>query len=69
MQNVDKNFYDTLKILNASKINYCCTNGTMLGLQRDGDLIPWDRDIDIMINAKSFELSNLIRSMKKKGFI
>ena len=68
MQNIDKNFYDTLKILNVNEINYCCTNGTMLGLQRDGDLIPWDRDIDIMINAKSFELSNLIRSMKKKGF-
>jgi len=67
-QKIDKNFYDTLKVLNNSNIYYCCANGTMLGLFRDGNLIPWDKDIDIMILAKPAEYSSLIKSMKTQGF-
>ena len=63
-QKIDKNFYDTLKVLNNSNIYYCCANGTMLGLFRDGNLLPWDKDIDIVILAKPAEYSNLIKSMK-----
>ena len=67
---IDKNFYDTLNILNNLKnINYCCTQGTMLGLFRDGELLPWDGDIDIIILSQKNGYEELINSMKAKGFI
>ena len=69
IKKIDKNFYDTLKILNNMNISYCCANGTMLGLLRDGDLIPWDKDVDISIFAKPAEYSNLIKLMNTNGFI
>tara|TARA_B110000503_G_scaffold133156_1_gene210218 strand:- start:1004 stop:1762 length:759 start_codon:yes stop_codon:yes gene_type:complete len=65
---MDKNFYDTLQVLNNLKIRYYCICGTMLGLHRDGDLIPWDKDIDIAIFANSTEYSILIDTMRSKGF-
>lgn len=68
-QKIDKNFYDTLKILNSSRnIYYCCTQGTMLGLLRDGELLPWDKDIDIIISTKKSGYEELINLMKSKGF-
>jgi hypothetical protein len=68
-QKIDKNFYDTLKILNSSKnIYYCCTQGTMLGLLRDGDLLPWDTDIDIIISTNKIGYEELINLMKSNGF-
>ena len=65
---IDKNFYDTIKILNNLKIKYFCTCGTMLGLYRDNDLIEWDEDIDIAIFAKPNEYNALISTMKDHGF-
>ena len=65
---VDKNFYDTLKILKNLKLNFCCSCGTMLGLYRDGDLIPWDEDIDIIFSASPEQYCALINAMKMKGF-
>lgn len=66
---IDKNFYDTLNIVNKLKIRYYCICGTMLGLYRNGDLIPWDTDIDMVIVAKPDEYSLLINAMREKGFL
>lgn len=36
-------------ILEADSVPYFLTAGTALGAVREGDLIPWDRDVDILI--------------------
>lgn len=65
---MDKNLYDTLQILNDLRIKYFCTCGTMLGLYRDGDVIPWDKDIDIAVFLNSKDYHSVFSSMKNKGF-
>jgi phosphorylcholine metabolism protein LicD len=50
----------TIDILNDNGIKYWLEAGTLLGVIRDGDLIPWDYDADIGIpedmSAKLLEL-------------
>ncbi|WP_412972744.1 LicD family protein [Glaciecola sp. MF2-115] len=38
-------------ILNKTNIRYYVDAGTLLGIVRDGDLIPWDDDLDIALHA------------------
>ena len=45
----------TIDILNDNNIKYWLEAGTLLGVIRDGDLIPWDYDADIGIYADSIE--------------
>lgn len=40
----------------------------MLGLLRNGELLPWDRDIDIVILTKTNGYKELMNLMKAKGF-
>ena len=44
-----KMLLDTIDILNDNGIKYWLEAGTLLGVIRDGDLIPWDYDADIGI--------------------
>jgi len=43
----------TIDILNEKGFKYWLEAGTLLGIFRDGDLIPWDYDADIGIPADS----------------
>jgi len=43
----------TIDILNEKKFKYWLEAGTLLGIMRDGDLIPWDYDADLGIPADS----------------
>ena len=50
----------TIDILNQKRIKYWLDAGTLLGIIRDGDLIPWDYDADLGILADSAaEIMNL----------
>jgi hypothetical protein len=42
---------DTVDILNEAALPYTLDAGTLLGLVRDSDLIPWDNDVDLMLPA------------------
>lgn len=44
--------FDTVALLDEHKIIYHLEGGTLLGLVRDGDLLPWDHDLDISILGK-----------------
>lgn len=46
---VDKNFEEVIEILKLNKINYWLCHGTLLGIIRDNNLIPWDHDVDIAV--------------------
>ena len=43
----------TIDILNEKGFKYWLEAGTLLGIMRDGDLIPWDYDADLGIPADS----------------
>ena len=37
------------------KIPYIIGCGSLLGQYRDGDIIPWDEDVDVLVDIKMFE--------------
>ncbi len=42
---------DTAEIMNSGGVTYFLDAGALLGLVRDGDLIPWDDDVDLLMPA------------------
>jgi hypothetical protein len=56
-------------ILKKYKIDYVVDSGTLLGLIRDGELIKWDKDIDISVFDKDInKLDNVVKEAKVKGY-
>ena len=41
-----------VRVLDEAGIRYHLEGGTLLGLVRDGDLLPWDHDVDISVMAE-----------------
>lgn len=48
-------FIESIDILNDLGTPYHLEGGTLLGIVRDGDLLPWDKDTDISINLEHKE--------------
>lgn len=46
---------DTATILNAAGIRYFLDAGGLLGIVREGDLIPWDHDLDLLMPASELQ--------------
>ena len=44
-----------VEILEEKEIRYFIDHGTLLGIVRDGDIIPWDDDIDISIHEDDID--------------
>ena len=61
----DKNLLDAVNIFNDLNIKYFLANGSLLGLIRDGDLLPWDNEIDLVIFKSDLNLV-LFKILKKK---
>ena len=51
----DKNLVDSVKILEDIHQNYWVCHGTLLGIIRDKNLIPWDNDIDLGVWKKNLK--------------
>ncbi len=60
---------DVITIFESCNITYWLEGGTLLGLRREGRLLPWDDDLDISIHESEFnKLSLLQNTLKKKGY-
>jgi len=65
---LDRNFIETIQILNEHKISYWIFAGTLLGIIRDNNLIPWDNDIDIAILSGSISKEQIKDLMLSNGY-
>ena len=65
---LDSNFVETIALLNSRNVPYWACHGTLLGLVRDGRLIPWDHDIDLAIWADDFPKNSLLELMVGSGY-
>lgn len=66
-----KNLCDFVDVLNKYNIKYCISHGTMLGLYRDSQFIPWDDDIDISLLDMSQRMTVAVdcrEELESKGF-
>lgn len=71
----DQNLVDAIKILKNINQNYWVCHGTLLGIIRDNNLIPWDNDIDLGLWKKNIKKNLIIKlfinnkfQLKKKFF-
>lgn len=46
---------DVVDACNSADVDYALEGGTLLGIVRDGDLIPWDKDVDLTLDSGSVE--------------
>lgn len=60
---------DAVDIFNAASLPYMVDAGTLLGLARDGDLIPWDDDIDLVLPVDALPaLRRLYGQIRRRGW-
>lgn len=59
--------FETIKILEEYDINYCLISGTLLGKIRHNDFIPWDDDIDLLVDDSfSSKLPDIFKKYEDK---
>ena len=59
---------DVVDVIAAADVDYVLDYGTLLGILRDGDLIPWDSDIDLAIPAGELpKLLAVLKTFRKRG--
>jgi len=64
-----KILFDVVTLLETNGINYHLEGGTLLGIVRDKDLIPWDHDLDLSIpDTEVDKLCTCLRKLYKKGY-
>ena len=61
IQKARKMLFCSTDFLNKYNIPYFLEGGTLLGIVRDGDLLPWDHDVDISINYQDAEKFDKLR--------
>jgi len=67
--NLDPQLEWITNLLNKKKIRYVVDGGTLLGLMRDGKLLPQDEDIDISIlNYDKEKLKLILPEIKKRKY-
>lgn len=64
-----KNTQEVTGIFNALGIRWCLSHGTILGVRRDGDTIPWDDDVDLAIFSDDRpKLAEARLKLRENGF-
>lgn len=58
-----------IDLLDKHSITYHLEGGTLLGIVRDGDLLPWDKDTDISVmSADANRLQPVLNDLKAEGW-
>lgn len=55
MKRAKKTLFNLINFMEREGIKYHLEGGTLLGIVRDGDLLPWDHDIDLSIMEEDAE--------------
>lgn len=64
-----KQLIDVCNTLDKMGVEYHLEGGTLLGIVRDGDILPWDKDTDISIMARdAYRLPELMRGLRMIGW-
>jgi len=50
-----KVLFDVVNFFEKEKINYYLEGGTLLGLVRDNEFLPWDHDVDLSVSIDDSE--------------
>lgn len=64
----DSNFVDAVEALTDGGFKFFVSNGSLLGIVRDGSLIRWDRDIDIVIVGNCSDIRRAGQRLEGVGF-
>lgn len=65
---LDKNFLDAVKLLNIMRYEYWISNGTLLGIIRNKELIDWDNDVDFCLWNNNSDKTKIIKLFTNIGF-
>ncbi len=60
--------FKAIDILEALKIDYWVTDGTLLGIVRENRILPWDSDIDLGVWKSEISSSEIVETLKAHGF-
>lgn len=62
-------FNEIIDLLNKKNTPYYVDCGALLGIVRDGDLLPWDNDTDLAINSEDLGiLESAVKDIKDLGW-
>ncbi len=64
----DEVLFKTINILNDAGIIYWIDGGTLLGIMRDNNLLPWDYDIDFSVWEHENNREEIISLFKNNGY-
>ncbi len=67
----ESDLQEAKEVLDSLKISWWVTSGTLLGIVRNGELIPWDTDIDIALRKEldHHRARDIVKKFKQAGFL
>lgn len=65
----EDNFLEIVTFLRRHGVTFWLDQGTLLGVIRDGELLPWDKDIDISVWTEGFDkVLELSEELRRRGY-
>jgi hypothetical protein len=65
----DKVFKEVCELLSKNNINYWICHGTLLGIIREGRLLPWDHDIDFAVWQFEVSQEKIVDIFTSNGYV